>query len=106
MFFINLAIMTKLHLDDLWDSKTDYQLLFDYYNFFLGLSKYEKIEVRYFAKKLLRETIRKKKTYREVNNIEDFGRNNNRYLLDSNWEEGERDNNAEKDNDVPKSNKE
>ena len=102
MFFINLAVIIKLHLDFPWGQRTNCQVLFDYYDLFPRLSNYKKIKVKHFAKKLFWETIKKRMTCRKVDNIKNFGEDNRGYLLNNNWK---RDNNTKKDDDVPKRNK-
>lgn len=75
--------MIKLYINSCWDPGTNYQAPFDYYDLFLRLSKYEKIKIKHFAKKPLQETIRKKKTCRGIDDIENFGRDDEECLLDS-----------------------
>ena len=43
----------------------------------------------HFAKKPIGEIIRRRRTRRKVADVENFGENGNKDVLDSDWEEGE-----------------
>ena len=73
MYFVNLAVKTKLHLDNPRAEGADRQLLLDYYDMFPRLPKYKDIEAIHFAKKPLRASVQKKTTRTDMDEIEEFG---------------------------------
>lgn len=75
VYFINLAVKTKLHLDAPRAEHTDRQSLLDYYDLFPRLPKYGDIKPRHFKKKPLRFRTGRKRTCNEptVEEVGDMG---------------------------------
>ena len=60
MYFVNLAVKTKMHLDAPRVEDTDHQFFLDYYNLFPRLPKYSNIKFSHFKRKLQHSRVTKK----------------------------------------------
>ena len=71
MYFVNLTVKTKMHLDAPRAEGTNCQSLLDYYNLFPKLLKYSNIKPSHFKRKPQRSRVIRKKSVEPI--IEEFG---------------------------------
>ena len=73
VYFLNLAVRVKLHLDAPRAEGTDRQSLLEYYDMFPRLPKYAAIKPRDFHKRPLRMVAGRKRNSNGAEQVEEYG---------------------------------